>query len=394
MPMKFSENIKQNYFLSQPHQPFFLLAFLNAIAIMFIFMLSFKGILPLNMSATDYHAYGFIYLLFTPAFFGFLFTTFPRFSSTPVIEQKLYLKVFALYAIGSTFVILGTLATPLLTKLGMLITFGGHLSGFLILKNIYQKTTIPDTYDLQWITIAMGIGVMAHALFIISSFLEINMTSFTTEIAIYLYLFLVAFTVAQRMVPFFSHSPIEKHTERFKVIVGLLMLHIILELITTHASFLADFILAYLLGREIYRWRLPFPNPNPLVWILHIALFWIPVAFLLSSISSLITLINGNSFLYLGIHTLALGFLLTIVIGFGTRVTLGHSGNMMHANRYTTFLFYWTQVVVFSRILTSLATAFGWDFMILFDITATVWILLFVAWGIRFFSVLVIAKKL
>lgn len=394
MPMKFSENIKQNYFLSQPHQPFFLLAFLNAIAIMFIFMLSFKGILPLNMSATDYHAYGFIYLLFTPAFFGFLFTTFPRFSSTPVIEQKLYLKVFALYAIGSTFVILGTLATPLLTKLGMLITFGGHLSGFLILKNIYQKTTIPDTYDLQWITIAMGIGVMAHALFIISSFLEINMTSFTTEIAIYLYLFLVAFTVAQRMVPFFSHSPIEKHTERFKVIVGLLMLHIILELITTHASFLADFILAYLLGREIYRWRLPFPNPNPLVWILHIALFWIPVAFLLSSISSLITLINGNSFLYLGIHTLALGFLLTIVIGFGTRVTLGHSGNMMHANRYTTFLFYWTQVVVFSRILTSLATAFGWDFMILFEITATVWILLFVAWGIRFFSVLVIAKKL
>ncbi|MCX6073897.1 MAG: NnrS family protein [Campylobacterales bacterium] len=36
--------------------------------------------------------------------------------------------------------------------------------------------------------------------------------------------------------------------------------------------------------------------------------------------------------LFLGTHLLVLGFLTTILIGFGTRVTLGHSGQPPHAN--------------------------------------------------------------
>jgi uncharacterized protein involved in response to NO len=67
---------------------------------------------------------------------------------------------------------------------------------------------------------------------------------------------------------------------------------------------------------------------------------------------------------------------------------------MMQADRYTTFLFYWTQVVVVARLLTSLVAALGWNFMVLFDITATVWLVMFVAWAVRFFAVLIKGKKL
>ncbi|WP_297524585.1 NnrS family protein, partial [Sulfurovum sp.] len=146
--------------------------------------------------------------------------------------------------------------------------------------------------------------------------------------------------------------------------------------------------------KELHRWKLPFPNPNPLLWILHIALFWVPVAFILSGLVNLVTLLSGISFLALDIHMLVLGFVLTILIGFGTRVTIGHSGNMLQADKWTTLLFYWTQVVVVSRILVSLAAALGYHFIILFDISATAWLLLFIVWAVRFFDVLIRGKKL
>jgi len=394
MHMNFSEDAQENYFFSQPHQPFFVLAFINAIVTMFIFMLSFKGIIHMDITAIDYHAYSFIYLLFTPAFFGFLFTTFPRFASTPPIDKKVYMKVFTFYYIGSALVILGSLATPVFTGFGMLITFVGHAWGFLILNNIYIKTTMKDSHDIFWITLAMSIGVLAHALLIIGTLLHIGMTGFATEIAIYLYLFLLAFSVAQRMVPFFSHSIVEKNPLLLKVLFILLLLHILVEGFSINASFPIDLIIGALLLKEVLRWKLPFPNSNPLLWILHISVFWAGIAFILGGATNFITFMSGISFLALDIHVLLLGFVFTILIGFGTRVTLGHSGNMMHADKIVTYLFYWTQVVVLTRILTSLSTAFGWNFMILFDITATAWIIMFIAWSIRFLMVLVEGKKL
>jgi len=77
-----------------------------------------------------------------------------------------------------------------------------------------------------------------------------------------------------------------------------------------------------------------------------------------------------------------------------TRVTLGHSGNIMHADKWTTLLFYWTQVVVTMRILVSLTSAFGWNIMVLFDISVTAWILMFILWAVRFFPVIIKGIKL
>jgi len=152
--------------------------------------------------------------------------------------------------------------------------------------------------------------------------------------------------------------------------------------------------LALLIGKELLRWELPFPNPNPLLWILHISLYWVPVAFFFGALTNLISMFTEINFLALDIHIMLLGFVFTILIGFGTRVTLGHSDNQMHADKWVKILFIWTQVVITMRLLTSLVAALGWNFMILFDISATVWLILFIAWAIRFFAVLISGKKL
>jgi len=385
--------MKNHYFFSQPHQPFFVLAFANAIISMFLFMLLFKGLVASEILSLNYHAYSFIFLMFTPAFLAFLFTTFPRFSATEPIKKELYILIFKGFLGGSILFQLGTLFSTLLFSLGMILTLVSHMGASYILYDIYNSSKMKEKEDQLWILIAMGFGLLSHLIFIISVWIP-TLHVFSIEVALYLYLFILIFTVGQRMIPFFSHVTIEKHKERLKVIIGLLGLHVILELIQTDSSFLVDFLLAYLIGKELYRWKLPFPNSNPLIWILHLALFWIPIAFVLEGITNIITLTTHTNFLSLGVHTLTLGFFLTVLIGFGTRVTIGHSGNIMQADRLTTILFYWTQVLVFIRILTSLAVANGWNFVVFFDLSITVWVVLFALWGSRFFSVLIFGKKL
>ena len=383
------QKIKESYFVSQPHQPFFILAFINAIISMVFFALFFEGAISPIVPAKYYHAYALIYLFFTPAFLAFLFTTFPRFSSTEPILKHDYLRVFMFYTIGSFITLLGVLVSIPLLSTGILLTLIGHGLATKELLLIYKKSIHKEKFDQFWILIAMSIGLFAHFMLLTTLWFP-QFYLFSIQLALYLYLFLLIFTIAQRMVPFFSHSPIEKHIERFKVIVGLLSLHVLLEITEYNSSFLVDFLLSYLFMRELKRWKLPFPNENPLVWILHLALFWIPIAFLLSSITSLMALLYGSSSLYLGIHTLALGFFLTMLIGFGTRVTIGHSGNLMSADKYTKYLFYGTQIVLFFRILTSLTD----NFMIFFQLSVLAWLTLFGAWGYRFFSVLIFGKKL
>jgi len=387
--------MKNHYFLSQPHQPFFVLAFINAILSMFIFSLLLKGSITSEIVSANYHAYSLIFLMFTPAFFAFLFTTFPRFSGNQPIEKVVYLTILVPFVIGSIFFILGTVSFSAIASVGMVITLIGHLLGINILRKLYKASVMEDNHDILWILLSMSAGGVAHLLFVIGYFSNsIWLISLAIQIAIYLYLFLVAFSVAQRMVPFFSHRIIERDELFVRNVALLLVGHIILEIIKPHLSFISDFALMYIVAKELLDWELPFPNPNPLLWILHLSLFWVPVAFLFSGFASIISIFSDINFMFLDIHILVLGFIFTILIGFGTRVTLGHSGNQLKADRLTTILFYWTQVVIISRIVTSIIFSFGWNFLFWFDITVTAWLVLLGVWAYRFFGVLIFGRKL
>lgn len=393
MYFQFSENSNDNYFFSQPHQPFFVLAFINSIVTMVIFTLSYNGIIHLAIDSSQFHIYGIIYLLFTPAFFAFLFTTFPRFTSTSAIDKRDYMRIFSIFYLSSILFLLGSLVSPVFSGFGMVLLFVGHVMGILVLRGIYISTQLQDKIDILWILIGMSAGLLSHFVFIISSLLYAPLMGLSVELSIYLYLFWVTFSVAQRMVPFFSHSLVGADKELLKIIFGLLVAHLLLEGIYTHSSFIVDIVIAILVARELLRWKLEFPHPNPMVWILHTALYWVPVGFLLGGVSNFISMISDIYFLSLDIHVIALGFVLSMLIGFGTRVTMGHSGNQIEADNFTKMLFYYTQVVVLVRILVSLVASFGYDITIIFNISASLLILLFVLWGVKFFHLLIRGKK-
>jgi uncharacterized protein involved in response to NO len=210
-----------------------------------------------------------------------------------------------------------------------------------------------------------------------------------------MYLIFLTFSVAQRMIPFFSHSYAQKSENFIKVVFLLFLLKTIFSSFNfAIAQIIVDILLASYLLREFIHWKLPVFTSPAILWVLHLGLFWLPTALFISAITSIAELFLDTSFLFLSVHILAIGFVTTILIGFGTRVTLGHSGQTPHADNFATKIFWFVQVVVILRVLYSINIAFGWGANFLFDISFTAWLLLFLIWSARYGKVLLFGKKI
>jgi len=387
--------LQESYFLSQPHQPFFILGIFNAIVMMLLFGLAYKGIISININATLFHVYSLAFLLFNNVFTGFLFTTFPRFNQAAVISKNYYSNIFYANLSGTLLFLVGLFTFEYLITIAMVILFISQLFSVIKLYNIYKEGHAPDKSDSFWILIAQYFGLVGNALFILTHELQLyTLLPTAVHISFYLYLIFLAFSVGQRMIPFFSHSWAQKDKYFVTVVFVLFVLKSLFASMEIKiAEMLIDIFLALYMLKEFLRWEFhPLQSPS-ILWVLHLALFWLPTAFGISAMSLAAELFLDTSFYFLNIHLLAIGFLTTVLIGFGTRVTLGHSGQPPHADKFTTNLFLFIQFVVFMRALFSINIAFGWNLNFLFDISFTAWIVLFVLWSARYGRVLIFGKK-
>ncbi|HIP60669.1 MAG TPA: NnrS family protein [Campylobacterales bacterium] len=381
---------KPNYFFSQPHQPFFVMGVINAILFMMLFMLSYKGVITFTTTPNLFHSYSLIFGVFTPFFLGFLLTTFPRFSQVPELEKSIYVTNFALLSSGLLLFLIGSLWSSILIYIGSFLVLGALVYTMVVFYQIYKASPMPELHDQQWIMVGFGSGIVSGLLFFIGFLTGSEIVfSLAKLIGIYLFLTITALSVGQRMIPFFSHVMIDKNLKLLPTVFALFALFIVFEVFELKIGFFFLFIAGIVLGKEIKIWKLPFQNSEPILWILHLAIFWLPISLILTGFASLAEIIFEKDFIYVGIHLVMLGFLTTVMIGFGTRVTLGHSGNNMVIDKRTKFLFYLTQIIVYFRALYSFSGS-----SIMFDITVTLWLILFIAWAVKYLPVLVVGKKI
>ncbi|MEA2100537.1 MAG: NnrS family protein [Campylobacterota bacterium] len=382
------------------HQPFFILGIISAIVMMLIFALSCKGIFSLQTEILNFHVYSLVFIVFTNVFTGFLFTTFPRFCQSEVISKKFYTNIFYFTTLGSLLFLVGSFINHTLMFIGIIILFISQIYMVFKLRSIYKTANAVDKKDAFWILNAQYFGVLGHLLFLFIELsryigLDIELIGIATNISFYMFLIFLAFSVAQRMIPFFSHSFAQKNENFVKIIFVLFILKTLFSAVDFKmAEIGVDIIIGCYMLLEFKRWELnPFNSPS-ILWVLHLSLFWLPTAFLLSAISLSAEIFLDTSFYFLNTHLLAIGFLTTVLIGFGTRVTLGHSGQAPHADRLASNIFWFIQVVVILRALYSLNVAFGWGVDFLFDISFTAWLILFLVWAGRYGKVLVFGTKL
>lgn len=391
---------KENYFLSQPHQPFFVFGVLWAIVSMVLFTLSHKGVITLAISENEFHLYTLAFLVFAQFFHGFLFTTFPRFCTSMTIPREVFTRIVWLYQIASVLFFIGSIVSPWMVFVAMIAGLFAHTMAIFTLRWVYKIGQSPLKQDPFWILLAHGIALFSHLLWVIAYGISLiwdvqGWFELIVPIIVNFFFVFLTFSVAQRMIPFFSHSQEAKSPYFVETVFGFLILKTLLAMVAfAIGEAVISILLALYLLREFLRWKLhPFQSPA-IVWILHLALFWLPSALLIGGILQIIETLTSLDFLFAGVHLLVLGFLTTVLIGFGTRVTLGHSGQPPHADKLTIALFCWTQIIVLSRLALSVDTAFGASHGWLFDIASTGWILLFIAWSIRYGETLIFGKKI
>ncbi|WP_457598019.1 NnrS family protein [Hydrogenimonas sp.] len=388
-----------SYFLSQPHQPFFLMGIVWAAVTVLLFMLGYRGALPFSVDTALFHAYAMLFIVLTHFFHGFLLTTLPRFCMSAPVPRPIYTRLFTLYEAGSLLFLAGALLSFPLAIAGMLLLLSGHLLIVGHFRQIFRSGGAPDKKDPFWLLIAHASGLVAHLLFVAGFALDaagvtLAWQSTAVGTGFYLYIIFLTFTVAQRMIPFFSHVMIARPNRFLLFVYALFALKTLLFAASfTIAEAVVTLVLAGYLLREFLRWRLPVFSSPAILWVLHLGLFWLPAGLAIEALTLMAGIWLQTSFIFAGMHLIAIGFVVTILIGFGTRVTLGHSGQVPHADRLSIALFWLTEVVVLSRFLYSLAMGFGLDLQWLFDLSAGLWILLFTLWGVRFGPILFRGKK-
>ena len=91
------------------------------------------------------------------------------------------------------------------------------------------------------------------------------------------------------------------------------------------------------------------------------------------------------------IHTFALGYFITLLVGFGTRVILGHSGTTPHANNFI-FIFIFVQMISIFRIFSSFTLNFALDYTFFINLTAILLIVGLLLWSSKYIVILLKGK--
>ena len=389
-------------FSSQPHQPFFTSGILFLILFMMLFTASYSNILILDTSVLTFHAYTMVFVIFIQFFLGFLFVVFPRFLTQAEINKKEYMNQFILYFISSLGILLSIIFYSDVVFVFQIMMLIAQVLSFKLLYSIHNKSLVKVKDDTKWVLISFVAGLIFHTLFIISEIKFLyshDLSKLSIDAGFYLFIFMVIFVISQRMIPFFTtakapnYKP-NKSKNLLEIVFALLIFNVVLlSFDNVKLNLLADIPLFVMITRELIKWKLPFFKVPAIMWVLYLGLYWIPFAFFISIVESLMAFYNPSIiFEKAAIHAMALGYFLTLLVGFGTRVILGHSGTTPHANNFAIFIFIAIQLIALLRIFSSFTLNFGLDYMFFINLTAVLLIMGLLVWSSKYLTILIKGK--
>lgn len=374
---------------AQPHRIFFFAGVVQGFLFVSLLGLVYTGLASLHVSVGLYHAYAMTFIVFTQFFAGFLLTTFPRYLSRPSPKQSDYMPIVWLINGGSVLLIVISFFSETLARFPMGLVFGGFCLLFKALWQMHTSSQVTAKKDTTWMLVAFGFGALSHVLFIVDAWFDTY--RFALACGFYLYLFFIVLIVSQKMMPFFTSNAVVGYTVRksryfLEAVCVALVLKVACNTLNMNAL-IADVALFGIITYELLKWRLPFFKAPPILWVLFLSIWWAPVAFALFVIEDASLLLGTPIFLEKApLHALALGYFTTVLVGFGTRVILGHSGRTPKADAYAITLFGLIQAMTLVRILAGIFPDMGYMHAIL---TATaLWILIFGLWAKRYMKIL------
>ncbi len=331
------------------------------------------------------HAFIMQYQMLASFIFGFLLTVFPRWMGLREIPRWQYVPVGAGVFGGQCATLLGALGWHAGITIGAWMTLAGWVAALIALaplpwreagKTWHARSCLAALLAgfaglLSWMAFLLG----ASPLF---AFASIKIGTFGFLLPVYL-------TVAHRMFPFFAGNVVPGYAPwrplwLLAAFWALSIAHLALELVHGYGwLWLADVPMFLLTLWLCVRWW-PQGRKPPLLTVLFIALWWLPVGFALYALQSVDYLLTGEFVLGRApAHALFVGFFGSALVAMVTRVTQGHSGRALMLPKAAWFAFIAIQVVAVLRIGAEVAKdPAAWQ-----AIAACGWIVALLPWLVR-----------
>lgn len=388
-------------FIAAPHRVMFFGGALQTLAVMLwwiVELVTRYGIVGHSISWTiapnAAHAYLMIYGLFSFFMFGFLMTVFPRWMNGREVPAKYYVPAFILLMAGAITFYIGLLSNNTVLAIATTCTLAGWGTVLYALLRVLLDTQHPDKQHPAVIFTALSLGWCSLASYLVwLSSDDASYLHFAIQGGLWLFLLPVFASVGHRMIPFFTSSALSQKIGKppswpWWIIIAASVAHGLLQF--TYAAawlWLCDAPLAVAVFYLSYSWGFRRSLSVPLLAVLHIGFAWMGAAMLLFAIQSFVAFTShGATFIwgFAPLHALTIGCFATLLIGMGTRVTLGHSGLPMKADRPIKLMFAGMQIATLLRVLADMLPMQPYW---LYVAAAAVWLACFSPWVFRYLPV-------
>lgn len=345
---------------------------------------------------------------FMPFFFiGMLFTAGPKWLQRPPVEAHTLMPslmpqvagwlVFLLSvhahdpAFGQTVGAIGLAAVALGWTVA-LVRFGAMVA----------SSDVDDRLHATLITLGGGVGTLALALATTGVALgDVPLVRVAVQLGLWGFVGLVFATAAHRMVPFFSAAALPSlDAWRPQWLLWVFVAVFALRAAAATAETLGAGGAAWALPLAVaegaaglacialaVRWGLVQSLRIRLLAMLHIGFTWLGVALVLFAVSHAVEAAGGPPAV-LGlapVHAYTMGFLASTMLAMVTRVSCGHGGRVLAADRFIWRLFWLLQLAIVARLLGAvLMQVEGLWAVSLILAAALGWAVLCSAWGLRY----------
>lgn len=335
---------------------------------------------------------------FVPLFFlGFLYTAGPRWLGIEGPTARQIAPGLWLQGLGWCLWLLGAQLGGTVALVGGALAWLGLCAGLWRLLAMLRQSRVADQVHARLIAGAWGLGLLCLAGMLLAlAWDQPSLARAWLTSGLWGFVVVVYVTVAHRMIPFFTSSALPMISIWSPLWVLLfLLLAIALRLLMVWVEWLewelrlwaalGSFWLLVsgmvLLGLA-FVWGLVQSLRIRLLAMLHIGFLWLGLAFLIDSIGHFWMLLSGDAPWTLGaMHAITMGFMGSLLLAMVTRVSCGHSGRTLVADRLVWGLFWLLQLATVLRVVADLA-----DLRYLLGLTlaaALLWTLALLPWALR-----------
>lgn len=331
------------------------------------------------------HAFLMQYQVLPSFIFGFLLTTFPKWTKQPDVARRRFIPVGVAMMLGQLATLAGALDSRTLVVVGVGLTLVGWLAAISALMPMLWREEGTTWHARSCVgALVLGCaGLVAFLAYLLGA--SQSWVPASIKLGSFGMLLMVFFTVAHRMFPFFAggtvpgYKPWRPMWLLAAMWVGVLV-HLVLALAPARRwLWIPDGALAVVVSYAWWRWWPRGPKPG-LLTVLFVALAWLPIAMVLFAIDDIAFARNGLAWLGLApAHAMFIGFFGSAMVAMVTRVTQGHSGRPLVMPAVAWFTFIAIQVVAVVRIIADQTSdPYAW-----LAIAAIGWLVAFAPWIVR-----------